>query len=106
MSIANPKSSALGLPNLEPTGLIAKILAGAAIALIFSFGVAAPAGAASCAKPAAPAGAESDPFRSLNSRCREAPPGSSDHQRAELDRGLRDGLTKGRAGGHDYPLGQ
>jgi hypothetical protein len=106
MSIANPKSPALGSPNLEPTGLIAKLLASVAIALILCVGAAVPAGAASCAKPATPAGADSDPFRSLDSRCREAPPGSLEHQRAELDRGLRDGLTKGRAGGHDYPLGQ
>ncbi len=106
MSNANPKSRALGLPTLEPTGPIAKTLASVAIALIFCVGVAAPAGAASCAKPATPADADLDPFRSLDSRCREAPPGSLEHQRAELDRGLRDGLTKGRAGGHDYPLGQ
>lgn len=106
MSIANPKSPALGLPNLGPTGLITKIRGSVAIALIFCVGLAAPAGAASCVKPATPAGADSDPFRSLDSRCREAPPGSLEHQRAELDRGLRDGLTRGRAGGHDYPLGQ
>jgi hypothetical protein len=106
MPIANPKSPAVGLPNLEPTGLVAKLLASVAIALVFCVGVAAPASAASCAKAATPAGADSDPFRYLDSRCKEAPPGSLEHQRAELDRGLRDGLTKGRAGGHDYPLGR
>jgi hypothetical protein len=106
MSIANPNLRALGLPNWEPTGLIAKILASVALVLILGIGGVAPSGAASCTKPATPAGADSDQFRALDSRCREAPPGNSAQQRAELERGLRDGLTKGRTGGHDYPLGK
>jgi hypothetical protein len=99
MSIANPEPSALGLPNLEPTGLITKILVSAAIGLILCVGGAAPASAAACARPATPAQVALDPFRGLGSGCREVP---SAGLREELDRGIRDGFT----GRHRPPLGQ
>jgi hypothetical protein len=96
MSIANPKQSVLGLLNLEPTVLITKILASAAIALVSCVGGAAPASADSCAGGTTPASAGSGPFGALGCSCPETAPARSPALREEeLNRGIRDGYSKG-----------
>jgi hypothetical protein len=96
MSIANPKRSVLGLLSLEPTVLITKMLVSAAIAVISCVGGAASASADSCAGGTAPASAGPGPFGTLGCSCPQTAPALSPALRdEELNRGIRDGYSKG-----------
>ena len=96
MSIANPKQPVVRLLNLEPAGLITKIIVSAAIALVSCVGRAAPASAVSCAGGVAPVVAGSDPFRILSCSCRETAPVRGPALREEeLKRGILDGYANG-----------
>lgn len=59
--------------------VIGKMLAGTAMAVGF------------CAGGAAPAGADPNPFGTLDCSCQEAAPADSPPVRDEIDRGLREG---------------
>lgn len=86
MSIANPKQSVLSFLRLEPRVLLTKILLSAAIAVISCIGVAAPAGAVSCVRGAAPV-AGSGPFGILSCSCRETAPARDPALREEIKTG-------------------
>jgi hypothetical protein len=89
MSIANPKRSAVGLQNLDPTVLITKTLISAAIVLGSCVVAAAPASADN-----GPASAGPNPFGSLGCNCQEtAPLGNPSLTAKELQRGIHAGLS-------------
>ena len=86
MLVANPKRSALGLPNFDARVLITKMLVGAAIALGSCVVGAAPASAAPN-----PTDTHPDPFGALGCSCQATAPASSSSLKGELDRGITDG---------------
>jgi hypothetical protein len=89
MSIANPKQSAVGLQNLDPTVLITKTLISAAIVLGSCVVAAAPASADN-----GPASAGPNPFGSLGCNCQAtAPLGNPALTAKELQRGIQAGLS-------------
>ena len=89
MSIANPRRSAVGLQNLDPTVLITKTLISAAIVLGSCVVAAAPASADN-----GPASAGPNPFGSLGCNCQEtAPVGNPALTAKELQRGIHAGLS-------------
>jgi hypothetical protein len=89
MSIANPKRSAVGLQNLDPTVLITKTLISAAIVLGSCVVAAAPASADN-----GPASAGPNPFGSLGCNCQAtAPLGNPALTAKELQRGIQAGLS-------------
>jgi hypothetical protein len=89
MSIANPKRSAVGLQNLDPTVLITKTLISAAIVLGSCVVAAAPASADN-----GPASAGPNPFGSLGCNCQAtAPLGNPALTTKELQRGIQAGLS-------------
>jgi hypothetical protein len=89
MLTSNPKQSALGLPNSDPRVLIAKMLVGATIVVGFCV-----AGAASASADPNPSDTHPNPFGGLSCSCQETAPAGPD-LRQEIDRGIRDGLSRG-----------
>jgi hypothetical protein len=88
MSIADPKRSALGLPNLDQMVPITKTLISAAIALGSCVGLAASASA-----DPNPADAGLNPYSTLSCNCQETAPAGSPALREEIRRGNQEGLS-------------
>jgi hypothetical protein len=88
MSIANPKRSALGLPNLDQMVLITKTLISAAIVLGSCVGLAPSASA-----DPNPADAGPNPYSTLSCNCHETAPAGSPALREEIHRGNQQGLS-------------